>query len=155
MVIFSKCCMSYLQCSLSISESIALRLALRLTNKYLYCGADIYCGTIASNTEGFSGADLQALLSDAQLESVHQHLERETNGSSNKPIITNTILESVLAKARPSVSENERNSFMQFTANSRVLEHLQQPRQENQRERNQHWLDIEITLLGLHHTDKV
>eukprot|EP00252_Welwitschia_mirabilis_P015602 TRINITY_DN3444_c0_g1_i8.p1 TRINITY_DN3444_c0_g1~~TRINITY_DN3444_c0_g1_i8.p1 ORF type:complete len:1188 (+),score=284.39 TRINITY_DN3444_c0_g1_i8:127-3564(+) len=82
---------------------------LEVLSRKLSLANDVDLGTIASNTEGFSGADLQALLSDAQLESVHQHLERETNGSSNKPIITNTILESVLAKARPSVSENERN----------------------------------------------
>lgn len=65
---------------------------------------------IASMTEGFSGADLQALLSDAQLASVHDLLDSEDNNIAGKmPVITKNLLESVASKARPSVSESEKS----------------------------------------------
>ena len=39
--------------------------------------------SIADQTEGFSGADLQALLYNAHLESVHEELEKSANGEVN------------------------------------------------------------------------
>lgn len=60
-------------------------------------------------TEGFSGADLQALLSDAQLAAVHNLLNSEdAHKPGNMPVITNALLHSVAANARPSVSEVEK-----------------------------------------------
>lgn len=74
---------------------------------------DARLDVVASLTENFSGADLQAVLSDAQLEAVHSLLSNSTRSGtaldrSNSPIITMEILRSVLLKARPSVSEQER-----------------------------------------------
>ncbi|KAF5935954.1 hypothetical protein HYC85_027083 [Camellia sinensis] len=55
-------------------------------------------------TEGFSGADLQALLSDAQLAATVQ----ESDKPGKMPVITRSLLNSVASKARPSVSEAEK-----------------------------------------------
>ncbi|KAJ0018293.1 hypothetical protein Pint_11582 [Pistacia integerrima] len=67
---------------------------------------DIDLDAIAHVTEGFSGADLQALLSDAQLAAVHELLNNTDSVSpGKKPVITDALLKSVAAKARPSVSE--------------------------------------------------
>jgi peroxin-1 len=66
---------------------------------------------IASVTDGFSGADLQALLSDAQLAAVHKLLDSQESGSSSSgssPLITDSILKSVASNARPSISETEK-----------------------------------------------
>lgn len=61
-------------------------------------------------TEGFSGADLQALLSDAQLAAVHNLLDSGEGGDSRKmPVITDGLLKSVASKARPSVSDSEKD----------------------------------------------
>lgn len=74
---------------------------------------DIDLGMIASMTEGFSGADLQALLSDAQLalvnELVNNKDNKELNMNEEKPVISDEVLRSVTSKARPSVSEAERH----------------------------------------------
>ncbi|OMO70479.1 hypothetical protein CCACVL1_18888 [Corchorus capsularis] len=60
-------------------------------------------------TEGFSGADLQALLSDAQLAAVHELLNSvNSNEPRKKPVITDGVLKSIASKARPSVSEAEK-----------------------------------------------
>lgn len=70
---------------------------------------DVDLETIAHVTEGFSGADLQALLSDAQLAAVHDLLEStDGNKPGNMPIITDTLLKSIASNARPSVSEAEK-----------------------------------------------
>jgi peroxin-1 len=66
---------------------------------------------IASVTDGFSGADLQALLSDAQLAAVHKLLDSQESSSSSSgssPLITDSILKSVASNARPSISETEK-----------------------------------------------
>ncbi|PPD69107.1 hypothetical protein GOBAR_DD34017 [Gossypium barbadense] len=86
---------------------------LELLNKYIGASkqtfplaSDVDLDAIAYMKKGFSGADLQALLSDAQLAAVHEHLN-STN--SNKPskmlVITNTVLNSIASKASSSVSE--------------------------------------------------
>lgn len=86
---------------------------LDVLSRKLPLASDVDLGSIASITEGFSGADLQALLSDAQLESVHEFLESGTSGaygtSAAHPLITHRILESVVVKARPSVPESEKH----------------------------------------------
>lgn len=64
---------------------------------------------IAYMTEGFSGADLQALLSDAQLAAVHEILAGiDTNDIGKKPVISDALLKSTASRARPSVSEAEK-----------------------------------------------
>ncbi|KAI5071916.1 hypothetical protein GOP47_0014167 [Adiantum capillus-veneris] len=75
---------------------------------------DVRLDSVASLTENFSGADLQAVLSDAQLEAVHSFLSNEPSrdgtfvNEPKQPIITMAALSSVLLKARPSVSDQER-----------------------------------------------
>ncbi|KAK9292147.1 hypothetical protein L1049_020106 [Liquidambar formosana] len=70
---------------------------------------DIELAAVAYMTEGFSGADLQALLSDAQHAAVHELLD---NADSYKPgimpIITDALLKSIALKAKPSVSDAEK-----------------------------------------------
>ncbi|WOL17808.1 hypothetical protein Cni_G26601 [Canna indica] len=94
---------------------------LKVLSKKLPLASNVSLETIASMTEGFSGADLQALLSDAQLASVHELLD---SGSSDKPgktpVISNQHLMSVASKARPSVSENEKQRL--FRIYSQFLE---------------------------------
>ncbi|XP_076915428.1 peroxisomal ATPase PEX1-like [Bidens hawaiensis] len=80
---------------------------------------DFNLEAIAQNTEGFSGANLQALLSDAQLAAVHDLLNRkEAHEPGNMSLITNTLLRSICDNARPSVSEAEKqrlyNIYGQF-----------------------------------------
>ena len=70
---------------------------------------DVELDAIAHMTEGFSGADLQALLSDAQLEAVHELLAIADNKEpGKKPVIADALLKSVASKARPSVSDAEK-----------------------------------------------
>ncbi|XP_074588055.1 peroxisomal ATPase PEX1-like [Curcuma longa] len=82
---------------------------LKVLSKKLPLAKNIDLETVASMTEGFSGADLQALLSDAQLASVHELLDNENSDKPGKtPVISNQLLMSVASKARPSVSEDEK-----------------------------------------------
>ena len=70
---------------------------------------DVDLDAIAYITDGFSGADLQALLSDAQLAAVQELLDSGYDGKSGKsPVITNKLLKSIASKAKPSVSESEK-----------------------------------------------
>ncbi|XP_065865705.1 peroxisomal ATPase PEX1 isoform X2 [Euphorbia lathyris] len=69
---------------------------------------DVDLDAIAYMTEGFSGADLQALLSDAQLAAVHEHLSSESREIGRMPVISDALLKSVASKARPSISESEK-----------------------------------------------
>ncbi|KAG4163249.1 hypothetical protein ERO13_D01G159950v2 [Gossypium hirsutum] len=49
---------------------------------------------------------LQAILSDAQLVAIHEHLSSPNSNEPGKmPVITDTVLKSIASKARPSVSE--------------------------------------------------
>ena len=87
---------------------------------------DVELDAIARMTEGFSGADLQALLSDAQLEAVHDLLGGESmNDPGKKPLITDALLKSTASRARPSVSEAEKQRlygiYSQFFDSKRSL----------------------------------
>lgn len=74
--------------------------------------SDVELEAVAYITEGFSGADLQALLSDTQLEAVHEILDNKNDSSPAKmPVITNALLKSVATKAKPSVSETEKRKL--------------------------------------------
>ncbi|KAI3918696.1 hypothetical protein MKX01_042016 [Papaver californicum] len=79
--------------------------------------SDVDLDAIASLTEGLSGADLQALLSDAQLASVHELMESDSSSASGSehhhhpreiPVINNKLLLTIVSRARPSVSESEK-----------------------------------------------
>ncbi|KAK4564265.1 hypothetical protein RGQ29_006369 [Quercus rubra] len=87
---------------------------------------DVELDAIAHMTEGFSGADLQALLSDAQLAAVHDLLDSaDTSEPNKKPVITDGLLKSTANKARPSVSETEKqrlyNIYREFLDSKRSV----------------------------------
>ena len=87
---------------------------------------DVELDAIAHMTEGFSGADLQALLSDAQLAAVHDLLDSaDTSEPNKKPVITDSLLKSTANKARPSVSETEKqrlyNIYREFLDSKRSV----------------------------------
>ncbi|KAL3504294.1 hypothetical protein ACH5RR_034135 [Cinchona calisaya] len=99
---------------------------LTVLSRKLPLASDVDLRTIARTTEGFSGADLQALLSDAQLEAVHDLLGNENDSKSKKmPIISDTLLKSIASKAKPSVSESEKhrlyNIYRQFLDSKRSV----------------------------------
>lgn len=78
-------------------------------NMQLPLATNVNLEPIAYMTEGFSGADLQALLSDAQLAAVHEHLDSANAiDPAQKPIITDALLKATAGKARPSVSDAEK-----------------------------------------------
>lgn len=82
---------------------------LTVLSKKLPLDGDVDLRAIAYMTEGFSGADLQALLSDAQLAAVHEILAGlDTNDPGKKPVINDALLKSTASRARPSVSEAEK-----------------------------------------------
>lgn len=83
---------------------------LTVLSRKLPLASDVNLEAVADITEAFSGADLQALLSDAQLAAVHDFLDSATiTDEPNKlPLITNNLLYSVASRARPSVSEAEK-----------------------------------------------
>uniref|UniRef100_A0A7N0UHM7 Peroxisomal ATPase PEX1 n=1 Tax=Kalanchoe fedtschenkoi TaxID=63787 RepID=A0A7N0UHM7_KALFE len=82
---------------------------LRVLSKKLPLAKEVDLEAIASMTDGFSGADLQALLSDAQLAAVHELLEStDINKPDKKPVITDILLKSVGSVAKPSVSDSEK-----------------------------------------------
>jgi len=87
---------------------------------------DVDLDTIANMTEGFSGADLQALLSDAQLAAVHDVLDSvDASRPEKTPVITDALLKFTASKARPSVSEEEKrrlyNIYHQFLDSKRSV----------------------------------
>eukprot|EP01018_Ginkgo_biloba_P029575 Gb_20751 [translate_table: standard] len=99
----------------STSERLEI---LQVLSRKLPLAPDVDLGAVASLTKGFSGADLQSLLSDAQLESVHGFLENAVGSndgtSAAHPLITNLVLESVVLKARPSVPKNEKQRLYEI-----------------------------------------
>ncbi|XP_062012327.1 peroxisomal ATPase PEX1 isoform X1 [Rosa rugosa] len=85
---------------------------LRVLSKKLPLDGDVDLSAIADMTEGYSGADLQALLSDAQLAAVHEILDGTyTNDPGRKPVISDALLKSTASRTRPSVSEAEKQKF--------------------------------------------
>ncbi|CAN8298765.1 unnamed protein product [Cochlearia groenlandica] len=85
---------------------------LTVLSRKLPMADDIDLDYVAQMTEGFSGADLQALLSDAQLAAVHEFLNKEDKPEPGvTPVITDTLLKSVASKTKPSVSETEKQKL--------------------------------------------
>lgn len=88
---------------------------LTVLSRKLPLASDVDLEKIASATEGFSGADLQALLSDAQLASVHELLDSGTTyQQGTAPTISDVLLQSVASRARPSVSETEKRRLQRI-----------------------------------------
>jgi peroxin-1 len=89
---------------------------------------DVDLDTVAAVTDGFSAADLQAVCSDAQLESVHSFLAKKeamtSADSTAKPVITMQNLQTAARNARPSVPETERKKlndvYASFTASRKT-----------------------------------
>ncbi|KAL8481932.1 hypothetical protein ACS0TY_028178 [Phlomoides rotata] len=82
---------------------------LKVLSRKLPLDSDVDLEIVAQMSEGFSGADLQALLSDAQLEAVHELLDNNDGSSTGKmPVITNSLLKSIASKAKSSVSKAEK-----------------------------------------------
>ncbi|XP_037497521.1 peroxisome biogenesis protein 1-like [Jatropha curcas] len=81
---------------------------LKVLSRKLPIDNDVDLDAIARMTEGFSGADLQALLSDAQLAAVHEHLSADSSKHGKMPVITDALLKSIASKARLSISESEK-----------------------------------------------
>jgi peroxin-1 len=95
---------------LAILQAVASKLAL--------C-ADISLQDVAAATEGFTGADLAAILSEAQLLAVHDQidtrpgsqLEQEVQGdeaSASACVLTAQHVQRALTKARPSLPATEK-----------------------------------------------
>ncbi|KAJ7969258.1 Peroxisome biogenesis protein 1 [Quillaja saponaria] len=94
---------------------------LKVLSRKLPLARDVDLNAISRMTEGYSGADLQALLSDAQLAAVHEVLNSSVGTmyeSSKTPVITDALLKFTASKTRPSVSEEEKqrlyNIYNQF-----------------------------------------
>ena len=67
---------------------------------------------VASLTEGFTGADLAAILTDAGLAAVHELLDNQGNGvPESEPCISKELLMSVARKARPSTPADEKRRY--------------------------------------------
>ncbi|MBA0637761.1 hypothetical protein Godav_022124 [Gossypium davidsonii] len=81
-----------------------------LTGVFVFAAtSDVDLDTIAYMIEEFSGADLQAILSDAQFAAIHECLSSANSNEPGKmPAITDTVLKSIASKARPSASEAEK-----------------------------------------------
>ncbi|XP_018446308.1 peroxisomal ATPase PEX1 isoform X2 [Raphanus sativus] len=85
---------------------------LTVLSRKLPMADDVDLDPIAQMTEGFSGADLQALLSDAQLAAVHEFLSKEDKSEpGTTPMITDPLLKSIASKTKPSVSETEKQKL--------------------------------------------
>lgn len=90
--------------------------------------SDVDLNAGAHMTEGFSGADLQALLSDAQLAAVHEVLNNvDSSKPEKKPVITDAHLKSTASKARPSVADEEKRRlysiYSQFLDSKKSVAH--------------------------------
>ncbi|XP_074280438.1 peroxisomal ATPase PEX1 isoform X2 [Silene latifolia] len=82
---------------------------LRALSKKLPLSDDVDLEAIAVITDGFSGADLQALLSDAQLAAAQEIIDNGYDGKQGRsPLITGPLLNNVASKAKRSVSDSER-----------------------------------------------
>nr|CAB3483787.1 unnamed protein product [Digitaria exilis] len=67
---------------------------------------------VASMTEGFTGADLAAILTDAGLAAVHELLDNRENGvPDSEPCISKELLMSVARKARPSTPADDKRRY--------------------------------------------
>jgi len=87
---------------------------LRALSSQLDLQEDVRLEEIASETQHFSGADLQALLYTAQLKAIH---EQNYGEKCSEIRITHQLLMSALLETRPSVSASERRRYNQIYNN--------------------------------------
>lgn len=91
--------------------------ALHRSQRLLYffqvsLASDASLEDVASLTEGFTGADLAAILTDAGLAAVHELLDNRENGvPESEPCISKELLMSVARKARPSTPADEKRRY--------------------------------------------
>jgi peroxin-1 len=79
---------------------------LRALSRRLELAEDVDLDTIAAEVENFSGADLGAVLSDAQLAAAHEALDA---GGAISAVVAKRHIDKALRSARPSVSGTERD----------------------------------------------
>ncbi|EFA04352.1 uncharacterized protein Pex1 [Tribolium castaneum] len=84
---------------------------LKVLSKCLNFSNDVDLGKIASATEGFSGADLQAVLYSAQLDSVKELLQDEANMQEFRCEIQQVQLMEAVKTTRPSLSKAEQLKY--------------------------------------------
>lgn len=82
------------------------RAILKALSRRLQLAEDVDLNAIAAAVDNFSGADLGAVLSDAQLAAAHEALDA---GGVISAVISKRHIEKALAAARPSVSGTERD----------------------------------------------
>lgn len=82
---------------------------LQALSRKLKLSDDVNLENLGWETEGFSGADLGALLSEAQLIAAHEALQKqEHEGGVESLVLTAKHIQTALKDARPSVSMEER-----------------------------------------------
>ncbi|XP_006660378.3 peroxisome biogenesis protein 1 [Oryza brachyantha] len=86
---------------------------LKVYSRKVSLASDASLEEVASLTEGFTGADLAAILADAGVAAVNEILEEINNGtiSDREPCISRELLMSVAMKARPSTSADKRRQY--------------------------------------------
>jgi len=78
-------------------------------SRKLHMSKNVNLESLAKETEGFSGADLGALIADAQLIAAHQALEEAGQRANSILTITEDHITQSLSEARPSVSSQEKS----------------------------------------------
>uniref|UniRef100_N1QTY1 Peroxisomal ATPase PEX1 n=1 Tax=Aegilops tauschii TaxID=37682 RepID=N1QTY1_AEGTA len=113
---------------------------LRVLSKELPLASNADLELLASMTEGFSGADLKAILTDAGLEAAKEAVRRQPGDGSGDipqelPLITRGTLMYVASEARPSTSEEDRRSlremFSQFSTSRKSSISTEKRREAN------------------------
>ncbi|KAL6646354.1 hypothetical protein ACP70R_017962 [Stipagrostis hirtigluma subsp. patula] len=85
---------------------------LKVHSRTVSLASDVSLEDVASLTEGFTGADLAAILTDAGLAAVHELLDSRENGiPEREPCISKELLMSVARKARPSTPADEKRRY--------------------------------------------
>ncbi|KAJ3654628.1 hypothetical protein Zmor_013803 [Zophobas morio] len=105
----------HIRCSLP--DEISRLEILEALSKPLKFSDDANLVLLAQATEGFSGADLQAVLYSAQLESVKGLLEDEANTQEFQTEIHQVQLMEALKNTRPSLTRAERMKYEQIYRN--------------------------------------
>lgn len=85
---------------------------LKVHSRTVSLASDVSLEAVASLTEGFTGADLAAILTDAGLAAVHEVLDsRENSIPESEPCISKELLMSVAMKARPCTPADEKRRY--------------------------------------------
>ncbi|KAM3210520.1 hypothetical protein ACQJBY_064474 [Aegilops geniculata] len=85
---------------------------LKVHSRTVSLASDASLEDVASLTEGFTGADLAAILTDAGLAAVHEVLDSRQDGiPEREPCISKELLMSVAMKARPSTPADDKSGY--------------------------------------------